>query len=115
MVVYKCIWMQKHLSKSIRIALKKLMIHFKTNINDIKETFFHFFFPFTKCAKRERKFQIKQEIQEAKIIRLETAKNLQEKITEHSQQQEITRMNTELVITRQEREDYAKELRALPD
>ena len=44
MVVYKCIWMQKRLSKSIRIALKKLMIHFKTNINDIKETFFHFFF-----------------------------------------------------------------------
>ena len=48
-------------------------------------------------------------------IRLETAKNLREKITEHSEQQEIARMNTELVITRHEREDYAKELRALQD
>lgn len=40
---------------------------------------------------------------------------MREKITEHSEQKEIARMNTELVITGQEREDYAKELRALQD
>ena len=46
---------------------------------------------------------------------METAKDLREKITEHNEQQEIARMKTELVITRQKREDYAKELRALQD
>ena len=43
LVAYKCIWMQKRLlSRCIRVALKKLMIHFQTKINDIKETFYHF-------------------------------------------------------------------------